>query len=195
MKCLEREKVFEYVGHMLGPQEAEAVRAHIEECEACRALAADYERLGNVLDEWKAPQLSPWFDARLRARLAADKEGGLWGVWGFLEWRRWLLPALVVSLIVLAIVVVLRSPREPQPVARQDRPGVVQPPLPAPEKRQPDEVARAEKPVVKPGPAMAPGEEEGVAFDEDLLGAQDYDLLANFEVLSELPGGGTEIVN
>jgi anti-sigma factor RsiW len=185
MNCLEREKLFEYVRQWLEPLEGEAVRAHIEGCDACRAAVAEYERLGGVLSEWKAPKPSPWFDARLRARLASEKEDGLWGAWGFLEWRRWLLPATVVAFAVLALVMFFQSPREPQPVASEKaRPA---------EARRPTEVAQAEKPVLKP--LERPEGAEAERLDEDGFSAlEDYDLIANFDVLSELPSKGKHAV-
>jgi anti-sigma factor RsiW len=174
MNCLEREKIFGYVRQWLEPQEMEAARAHIEGCDACRAAAAEYERLGGVLSEWKAPSPSPWFDARLRARLASEKEGGLWGAWGFLEWRRWLLPATVVAFVVLALVIFFQSSREPRPVANQ--------PGPPAEAGRSIEVAQSEKPAANPGVAWVESPDEGA-----LSALEDYDLIANFDVLSELP--------
>ncbi len=193
MRCLEREKVFEYVNGLLELAEADEVRAHLVECDRCRRVAAEYGHLNSALDEWKAPEASPWFDARLRAHVAAEAEGGLWGVWGFLQWRRWLLPATVVALAVLAIVAILQSPRKPPPVAEHKPPQTIQAPPQAPEKLT--EMAHAPAPAVA-APQNAPtGEAEERAAGQNLPELEDYDLLANFDVLSELPGGGRKLAN
>ena len=187
MKCLERGKLFELAHQMLEPPEAEAVREHLSACETCRATLTEYQRLDGALDEWKAPAPSPWFDARLRAHLATEKEGGFWGVWGFFEWRRWVLPATIVALAVLAIVVFLQSPRPPGPVVKQEaRPT---------EAVRPTEVAQAEKPAARPveRPAAAPTERVEVE-DEGYFTVEDYDLIADFDVLSELPGREHDVV-
>jgi hypothetical protein len=195
MKCLEREKLFEYVHRMLEPQEAEAARQHLTQCGACRAMLAEYERLDGVLTGWKAPEPSPWFEARLRAHLAAEKEGGIWGTWGFLEWRRWLLPATVVALAVLAIMIAIQLPREPQPVANQDAPRVVAPAPRVPEKTAPEETMRAQAPPRSPARVPVRTQEEDLAADEGFSALDDYELVANFDVLSELSRGGQHFDN
>src|SRR5579864_1009096 len=52
---------------------------HFEECPGCRGLVSVWERL----DEFRAPEVSPGFDARLYARMAAEGKQRL-------GWRRWL---------------------------------------------------------------------------------------------------------
>jgi len=45
--------------------------------EACASCATDAKELGSILkllDEWHTPELSPYFDTRLRARLRAEAE-------------------------------------------------------------------------------------------------------------------------
>jgi len=195
MKCPIREKVFEYAHHLLGPREAKEVRAHLEQCAACRAILAEYERLDALLTEWSAPQPSPWFDARLRAHVAAEKEGGLWGTWGFLEWRRWLLPATVVALAVLAVVIFLQSPREPEPVAQQGAAHRAPPAPSAPVKTAPQVTTRAQAPPKMPAPVPFGPPEETLDTEEGFYALDDYELLANFDVLSELSRGGPQFAN
>jgi anti-sigma factor RsiW len=54
-------------------------KEHLAVCATCRAELAELRATFNVLDEWKAPELSPYFDSRLQARLreavAAPPEG------------------------------------------------------------------------------------------------------------------------
>lgn len=56
-------------------------KEHLAACAACRTELAELRSTFALLDEWKAPELSPYFDSRLQARLreavAAPPEG-LW---------------------------------------------------------------------------------------------------------------------
>jgi anti-sigma factor RsiW len=56
-------------------------KEHLAACDACRTELAELRSTFALLDEWKAPELSPYFDSRLQARLreavAAPPEG-LW---------------------------------------------------------------------------------------------------------------------
>ena len=70
------------------------VELHLVACSECRARVEDFRRLWGVLDEAPAHEVSPAFDARLRARMAAEPRPSLLG---------WLLPqprlALAMSLL------------------------------------------------------------------------------------------------
>ena len=72
-------------GSLAGAQRGELER-HLEMCPACRELAAAQRELWQTLDAWEAPEPSPDFDARLRARLAAAPEAW-WKAW--FAWRPW----------------------------------------------------------------------------------------------------------
>jgi hypothetical protein len=52
------------------PDEA---RKHIAECEGCAAELAGMESTWKLLDEWKAPEPSGFFDAKLYARLRVEQ--------------------------------------------------------------------------------------------------------------------------
>ena len=71
------------------------VELHLVACSECRARVEEFRRLWGVLDETPAHEVSPAFDARLRARIAAVPRPSLLG---------WLLPqprlALAMSLLV-----------------------------------------------------------------------------------------------
>ncbi len=58
---------------------AEAARSHFDACVDCRAAWSALESTSALLDQWTAPEPSPWFDQRLLARLreeqAAQPEG------------------------------------------------------------------------------------------------------------------------
>jgi len=53
----------------------------LEACASCRAELAELRSTFALLDEWKAPDISPYFDSRLQARLreaAAAPPEGFW---------------------------------------------------------------------------------------------------------------------
>ena len=52
------------------PDEA---RKHVAECSDCAAELTGMERTWKLLDEWQAPEPSAFFDAKLYARLRAEK--------------------------------------------------------------------------------------------------------------------------
>lgn len=64
---------------------ADAVRREVEEhlavCAECGARAADFQRVASLLDQYPATGPSPYFDARLRSRLAAEPRPGWWTQW------------------------------------------------------------------------------------------------------------------
>lgn len=60
------------------------VEAHLAGCDACRARVEEYRKLWNVLDEVSATEPSFGFDARLRARIAAEPRR---------NWFAWLVPS------------------------------------------------------------------------------------------------------
>ena len=51
-----------------------ALRAHLDACTACAAELEDLRGTMAVLDAWQAPEVSPFFDTRLRARLKEEAE-------------------------------------------------------------------------------------------------------------------------
>ena len=82
MNCHEiKEQMLEI---MAGENPPQAV-AHLRGCEACAKELASMRSTMALLDEWTAPEPSPYFDAKLRARLKAEPAP----VRG---WRQWLIP-------------------------------------------------------------------------------------------------------
>jgi anti-sigma factor RsiW len=74
------------------------VNDHLRSCAACTETLAEFRKTMALLDEWQAPEPSPYFDTRLRARLreeAAQQPAGWWA------WAR--RPALAVSLAVMMV--------------------------------------------------------------------------------------------
>ena len=48
------------------------VEKHIASCDACDAHLRDLQKTMALLDEWQAPEPSPYFDTRLEARLREE---------------------------------------------------------------------------------------------------------------------------
>src|SRR5207253_9242893 len=48
--------------------------AHVRDCEACAKQLASLRSTMSLLDEWTAPEPSPYFDSKLRARMKSEPE-------------------------------------------------------------------------------------------------------------------------
>src|SRR5260221_3882645 len=59
------------------------VEIHIASCNDCAAHLRDLQKTMALLDEWRAPEPSPYFDTRLRARLRGEmaRPAAGWGRW------------------------------------------------------------------------------------------------------------------
>ena len=61
------------------------VEKHIASCDTCAADLRDLQKTMALLDEWQAPEPSPYFDTRLQARLreemARPQAAGAWFNW------------------------------------------------------------------------------------------------------------------
>jgi anti-sigma factor RsiW len=94
---------------------------HVRACPACAQELEALQKTSALLEEWPAPEVSPYFDSRLRARLReqAAAPAGWW------EWLR--KPALAAAFALLMVVGVgLLIPKAPQPPLGQ---GPAQTPL------------------------------------------------------------------
>jgi len=74
------------------------VGEHLKSCAACTGKLAEVRQTMALLDEWRAPEPSPYFDTRLMARVREEK--GRPSAW--LQWLR--KPALAISLAVLMVM-------------------------------------------------------------------------------------------
>jgi len=71
MKCEQiRESFIDAAGSKLPAETA----AHVQMCAGCGAAWAEHQKLMTLLDEWKAPEASPFFDTRLMARVREAKD-------------------------------------------------------------------------------------------------------------------------
>jgi len=68
-----------------------AVRQHVNSCSACAGELQSLKATMNLLDEWKSPEPSPYFDSRLQARLREERERAAAQPSGVLAWLgvRW----------------------------------------------------------------------------------------------------------
>lgn len=94
MNC---EQVREHLLKLAGKDAAPipAVEEHLHECRQCAAELASLRQTMALLEEWTAPEPSPYFDVRLRARLREEAERpASWWAWT----RK---PALAAALVLL----------------------------------------------------------------------------------------------
>jgi len=74
------------------------VKDHLATCMACAGQLEEFRRTMALLDEWRAPEPSPYFDVRLMARVREQKAKPE----GWLYWLR--KPGLAISLALLMVV-------------------------------------------------------------------------------------------
>lgn len=75
------------------------VSGHLQTCAGCAARLEEFRQTMTLLDEWKAPDPSPYFDVRLQARLREEMQRA---ASGWVQWFR--RPVLAGALIVLLAV-------------------------------------------------------------------------------------------
>jgi predicted anti-sigma-YlaC factor YlaD len=79
------------------PVEAE-VEAHLHNCAGCTERLESLRQTMNLLDEWQAPEPSPYFDVRLQARLREEAARPK-------NWVAWLRkPVLALAMVVLLAI-------------------------------------------------------------------------------------------
>ena len=76
-----------------GPADPQ-VTAHVSQCNACTAELASMKQTMALMDEWEAPEPSPYFLTRLRAHVKEEREKAPAARW--VAWLR--RPVLAVSL-------------------------------------------------------------------------------------------------
>lgn len=94
MNCNDvRENLIELITD--GPADPQ-VTAHLSQCGACAEELASLRKTAALLDEWEAPEPSPYFLTRLRAHVKEEREKAPASMFGWL--RR---PVLAASLATL----------------------------------------------------------------------------------------------
>jgi hypothetical protein len=75
------------------------IRGHVAGCVACAGKLEEFRQTMALLDEWQAPEPSPYFDVRLQARLREEMAKPQAG------WMAWLRrPVLAAALTVLMAI-------------------------------------------------------------------------------------------
>jgi anti-sigma factor RsiW len=98
MKCNEIRELLPDLAAGLVVAEPE-VNTHLRSCSDCAGTLAEFQKTMALLDEWVAPEPSPYFDTRLHARLReeATKQPSSW-------MARLRVPALAMSLAAIVAV-------------------------------------------------------------------------------------------
>src|SRR5271165_7447778 len=99
MKCEEiRERMPDVAAGLSQPTAEEG--QHLASCAACAEQLKAMSATMALLDEWQAPEPSPYFDVRLRARLREEAARPM-ASW----WQQWIRkPMLAVSLALLMVM-------------------------------------------------------------------------------------------
>jgi len=94
MNCIEiHEQLVDVAGGVETPLE---VQNHLHGCTACTQALEQMRKTMTLLDEWQAPEPSPYFDVRLQARLREEQRKG---AASWLDWFR--KPALGFAAVLL----------------------------------------------------------------------------------------------
>jgi hypothetical protein len=199
MKCLETERLIRYAYRLMDEPAASEVRRHVEECSRCREIVEQHGRLDAILNEWKAAEPTPEFDARVRQAVDAQQariEG--WGFWGW-QWVRGLALASLGVMIVAGVVWFTQShhrtsnlspvaTQQPQPAGGARISGQTSNPQTPAEAAQADVTPAQHVPKLESASATSND-------DKDAQAMEDYDLAANFDLLSEIPKGERRVAN
>jgi predicted anti-sigma-YlaC factor YlaD len=137
---------------------APEVKVHLESCAECAGKLEALRQTMALLDEWQAPEPSPYFDVRLRARL---REEAATPAKGWMTWLR--RPALAVALAVLMVtsVTLLRF-----------------------NNRVTEGGGTTQRPVAQIEPGTAVGDLQALDKNHDLY--SDFDVLDDLEVQSDV---------
>lgn len=89
-----------------GTQVSAEVSKHVENCTACATTLNELRKTMSLLDEWQAPEPSPYFDVRLQARLREEqqKSHASW-----LDWFRKPVLGAAAALLIAAAVGLMQT--------------------------------------------------------------------------------------
>jgi anti-sigma factor RsiW len=94
---------------------------HLNACASCAQELESMQRTMALLDEWQAPEPSPYFDSRLRARLrevAAEPRS-------WLSWLRGPAIAFALAVLMMASIVLFRNAPDHEVATNQKPPNAV----------------------------------------------------------------------
>jgi anti-sigma factor RsiW len=98
MKCQEIRELMPDLAAGLGAATSETEQ-HLHSCAECAGKLEEFRKTMTLLDEWQAPEPSPYFDVRFQARLREEMAKP---AAGWLQWIR--RPALAVSLVAVMVL-------------------------------------------------------------------------------------------
>jgi anti-sigma factor RsiW len=98
MKCNETRELMPDLAAGLAEATPE-VKTHLDSCAECAGKLEAFRHTMSLLDEWQAPEPSPYFDVRLRARLREESATQPTG------WLRWLRRPVLAASFALAMLV------------------------------------------------------------------------------------------
>jgi hypothetical protein len=105
MTCKEMQELMPDLALGSAPASSE-VTTHLDACPGCAAKMEEIRKTMSLLDEWQAPEPSPYFDTRLQAHLREEKAKA---PAGWLAWIRRPAMALVATALVVAGIAVYRN--------------------------------------------------------------------------------------
>src|ERR1700758_2178856 len=105
MKCEEIHEMMPDLASGLAAMTPE-IGAHLAGCNGCEGKLEEFRQTMALLDEWQAPQPSPYFDVRLQARLREEMSRP---AVGWLHWIRKPALALALTLLMAIGIAVLRT--------------------------------------------------------------------------------------
>ncbi|HKS72869.1 MAG TPA: hypothetical protein VJQ82_06695 [Terriglobales bacterium] len=121
MKCDEIRELMPDLAAGLDAPTAET-KEHLRTCGECARTLEEFRQTMALLDQWEAPEPSPYFDTRLQARLREEmaKQPS-----GFMQWFRKPVLAISFAVVMIASVTVLRlnSPDRPKTMVTNVEPG------------------------------------------------------------------------
>ncbi len=123
MKCTEIREMLPDLAAGLAPAEPR-VNDHLRVCADCAGTLEDFRKTMALLDQWQAPEPSPYFDTRLQARLreeAAKQPASR------LAWARLLRPVLAASLAGIVVIGAVVFRVEEKKIRARNEPVVIQP--------------------------------------------------------------------
>jgi hypothetical protein len=139
------------------------IGAHLAGCGACSGKLEEFRQTMTLLDEWQAPEPSPYFDVRLRARL---REEAAKPQLGRLAWlRRPVLAAALTVLLGVGVGLFFTQSTGIYPSGRNDR------------------VATVEN-EAQPTEGTAVGDLQSLEKNHDLY--SDFDLLDDLQVQQDV---------
>jgi hypothetical protein len=91
----------------LTPEPERELAEHIASCAGCAAHLRGLQKTMALLDEWQAPEPSPYFDTRMQARLREEMERPATGWLNSLNWLRRPAWAIALAAVVFAGALVI----------------------------------------------------------------------------------------